>query len=129
MSVGVSELDQKHQKHQKLISIINELDSAMSQGKGKEVLHKVISGLIVYVKTHFETEERYLKEANYPEFASHQEEHIAFIKKISAFKNDYLAGKMCLSIEIMNFLSCWLIDHIKVKDKHYSPCLSKAGVR
>ena len=48
MSVRVAKIDQQHQK---LIAMINDLDDAMKQGKGKEVLGKVLSSLISYTAT------------------------------------------------------------------------------
>lgn len=62
-SVKVAEIDQQHKR---LIVMINELHDAMKQGKGKDALGKIINGLISYTATHFDTEERYFDQFEYP---------------------------------------------------------------
>ncbi len=42
-SVKVAEIDQQHQK---LVSMINDLNDAMKQGKGKDVLGKIVNELV-----------------------------------------------------------------------------------
>jgi len=56
LSVHVGEIDRQHQQ---LIKMINDLDDAMKQGKGKEVLGKIVKGLSDYTAYHFSTEERF----------------------------------------------------------------------
>ena len=53
LSDGVRELDAQHQR---LIQMINELNDAMLQGKGKDALSEVIAGLHQYARTHFASE-------------------------------------------------------------------------
>ena len=56
LSVGVVEIDRQHQK---LVTMINDLNDAMRAGKGKDALGKTIAELIAYAATHFKTEEKY----------------------------------------------------------------------
>lgn len=121
LSVGITEIDAQHKR---LIEIINNLDDAMKQGKGKDILHPTISQLINYTNTHFKTEETLMEAANYSDLATHKLAHRDFIKKIAKFRDDYLAGQLCLSIEIMKFLSDWLISHIQDSDLKYAPVLA-----
>ncbi|HOJ34293.1 MAG TPA: bacteriohemerythrin [Candidatus Hydrogenedentes bacterium] len=125
-SVNIAEIDRQHQK---LVALINELDDAMRQGKGKEVVSKVVSGLIAYTQTHFGTEERIFAQHGYPEADVHKKEHEDFVAKAAQFQADYNSGKIGLSIQIMNFLSNWLQHHIKVVDKKYGPFLNSKGVK
>lgn len=125
-SVSVAEIDQQHKQ---LVNLLNELNDAMRQGKGKDVLGKIISGLISYTATHFRTEERYFAQFNYPDTAKHKQEHAAFVEKVTAFKNGFDSGKLSLSIEVMSFLSDWLNSHIKGSDMKYSKFLNDKGVK
>jgi hemerythrin len=126
LSVNVAKIDQQHQK---LVLMINELHDAMKQGKGKEVLGKIVNGLISYTATHFKTEEDYFNQFGYPETDSHKKEHIAFVQKVSEFKDGFEKGKLSLSIEVMNFLSDWLQNHIKGTDKKYSQFFNGKGLK
>lgn len=125
LSVNVSEIDRQHQK---LIAMINDLDDAMRQGKGKTVLGKIVSGLISYTVTHFKTEENYFDRFGYAETEAHKKEHAAFVRKVSDFKSGFEQGKITLTIEIMNFLSDWLKNHIKGTDKKYSAFFNANGL-
>jgi hemerythrin len=125
-SVKVAEIDQQHQK---LVSMINELNDAMKQGKGKDALSKIINGLVSYTVTHFNTEEKYFARFGYPETDSHKKEHAAFVKKVSEFKDGFEKGKISLSIEVMNFLSDWLKNHINGTDKKYSQFFNEKGLK
>lgn len=119
-SVGVTEIDNQHKK---LIDMIINLNKALADGKGKEVLGKLIKDLIDYTKTHFTLEEKLLEKAKYPMFDSHKKEHIAFVKKIEQFQIDFEKGKTLLTVEIMNFLKDWLKNHIVGTDKKYESYL------
>jgi len=126
LSVGVAEIDRQHQQ---LIKMINELNDAMRQGKGKEVLGKIITGLANYTVTHFGTEEKYFAQYGYPEADSHKKAHADFTKKVTEFKSNFDQGRIGLSIEILDFLSDWLQKHIKVVDKKYGPFFNEKGLK
>lgn len=119
-SVGVTEIDNQHKK---LIDMLQNLNKALSEGKGKEVLSKLIKDLIDYTKTHFTLEEKYLEKAKYPMLDSHKKEHIAFVNKVLDFQKNFESGKTLLSIDIMNFLKDWLKNHIVGTDKKYESYL------
>jgi hemerythrin len=125
-SVKVDEIDRQHQK---LVSLINDLNDAMRQGKGKDILGKIINGLIGYAGTHFKTEEKYFAQFGYPETDSHKTEHADFTRKVSEFKNKFDKGTIGLSIEVLDFLSSWLQNHIKSVDKKYSAFFNEKGLK
>ena len=125
-SVNVADIDRQHQR---LIQMINELNDAMKQGKGKEALAKIINGLISYTRTHFTNEEKYFDQFGYPDTDSHKMEHAEFVKKVSEFKDGFDKGQTGVSIRVMNFLSDWLKNHIQVNDKKYGPFFNEKGLK
>jgi len=125
-SVNVAEIDQQHQK---LIALINELHDAMTQGKGEDILGKILNGLISYTGTHFKTEEKYFAQFGYPDTDSHKKEHHAYVQKVSDFKDGFENGELSLSIEVMTFLYDWWRNHIKETDKKYSQFFNEKGLR
>ncbi|ABA87768.1 hemerythrin family protein [Syntrophotalea carbinolica DSM 2380] len=126
LSVNIAEIDTQHQR---LISMINELNDAMLQGRGKDVLGKIIAGLVSYTATHFATEEKYFDRHGYPASNAHKQEHRDFTAKVSEFKQGFDEGRLGLSVSVMNFLGDWLRNHIKGSDMDYSPFLTGKGVR
>lgn len=126
LSVNVVEIDKQHQK---LVGMINDLDDAMRQGKGKDALGKILTGLAIYAGTHFQTEEKYFDQFAYPETNSHKQEHSDFTAKVCEFKDAFENRKITLPISVMNFLSDWLQHHIKGADKQYGPFFNEKGLK
>ena len=125
-SVNILEIDNQHKK---LVAMINELSEAMKARKGSEVMGKIISGLVDYTKTHFAAEEAYFAKYGYPETAAHKLEHTKFINQLNKFKQDFEAGKLSVTIDVLKFLSDWLVNHIKGTDQKYSKFLNDKGVK
>jgi hemerythrin len=124
--VGVAEIDGQHKK---LIDMINELNDAMRRGEGKDVVGKILNGLVSYAASHFRTEESYFVRFGYPEAAQHKQSHADFVAKVGDFKRDFVSGKLNVSVEVMSFLSNWLKGHIKGTDKKYTAFFHQNGLK
>jgi len=118
LSLDIDEIDQQHMK---FLDIVNDLLAAMKEKKSHKIQSEIIDKLISYAFYHFSKEERYLSKSNYPGTEQHKLEHEAFVDKIIKFKNDYDNKKITLSIEMIQFMNNWWINHIKVSDKKYLP--------
>jgi hemerythrin len=126
LSVHVDEMDQQHKK---LVALINELNDAMSVGKGKDVLEKIVDDLAAYTTVHFKAEERYFAQFRYPDTFNHRIEHLAFAKKVADFRDGFESGKLPLTVEVMKFLSEWLRKHIMGTDRKYSQFFNENGLK
>lgn len=126
LSVQVGPVDNQHKE---LIRLINDLNDAMLKGKSKEVTSKILDGLANYTVEHFGFEERNFAKFHYAGAAAHKSEHDAFVRKVTEFKTSYDAGKVCLSLDIMQFLKSWLIHHIQGTDRKYIPCFHEHGLK
>jgi hemerythrin len=122
---NIAEIDRQHQK---LVAMINALHDAMRQGKGKDIIRGIVSELIDYTETHFLTEENHFIRFGYSEAESHKKEHAAFIRKVTEFNDKLQNGSITLSIEIMNFLSDWLQNHIRGTDRKYFQFFKEKGL-
>ncbi len=125
LSVNIKSLDNQHKK---LIGVINELHDAMKEGQANNIISKVLLDLSNYAKIHFQSEEALFEKYNYPEKITHKKEHDAFAKKVEKYIDDYKNGKTNLSIEVINFLTHWLINHIQKSDRAYSDFLNNHGI-
>ncbi len=115
LSVGVDMIDGDHKR---LVAMVNELHDAVLQARGKEVLGKVLDGLISYTKTHFGREEVEMAKFKYPKAPDHLREHAALAKQVLDVQAKYKAGNTAvLSMEVMAFLRDWLLKHIQHSDK------------
>lgn len=124
-SVGIKAIDDQHAK---LVEYINELHDAMKAGKAKDAMGSIIRNLINYTSTHFTLEEKFMMEKRYPDYLAHKKEHDAFVKKVLEFQKSFEMGSTSVSIDIINFLRDWLLNHISVTDKKYGPFLNNAGI-
>jgi hemerythrin len=121
-SVGVAEIDTQH-KH--LVNLINQLHDAMRVGKGKDIMDKVLDELIAYTQTHFRHEERLMQTRGYSELAGHQAEHNKLTQQALDYQQQFRAGKIAMTLPLMNFLKDWLTTHILTVDHKYKSCLAQ----
>ncbi len=124
-SVSVKEIDSQHKK---LVDLINNLHEGMKHGKGKEILGGVLNELVNYTAYHFSFEEKLFDKYLYPETIHHKREHQKLVEKVKSFANDFNNGRTTVSVDVMNFLKDWLINHIQGTDKKYSSFLNNKGV-
>lgn len=125
-SVKIASIDEQHQK---LLGLINSLHQAMMARKGKDVLGAVLDNLIAYTQEHFAYEEQLFNQHEYPSRLSHVREHKELVKKVADFRADFEAGKLTVTMEVMQFLKDWLERHIQGTDKAYSAYLVRNGVK
>ncbi len=125
-SVKVALCDQQHKK---LFEIINQLADAMRTGQGKQAVVKTAGELLQYTHTHFQEEEALLEGAHYPQLAAHREQHRKFVSDVEALARQIREEGGASSIQVLNLLRDWLINHILKTDKAYSDFLNAAGVR
>ncbi len=114
ISVNVADIDTQHKK---LVNLINTLHEAMTQGKGKEILGKVLDELVDYTKTHFSFEEGKMQAAGYKQYLSHKLEHDRFTRQVMDLQKQYHDGKATITIDVLNFLKDWLVNHIQGVDR------------
>jgi hemerythrin-like metal-binding protein len=127
LSVGVASIDAQHKK---LVAMANGLYDAMKAGHGKEILNETLAGLINYTVTHFKYEEKLFAQTAYAKAAPHLKEHEDLTKQVLAIQEKMKAGvSFAQSMEVMEFLKNWLINHIMVSDKAYGPHLTAKGIK
>jgi hemerythrin len=123
MSVGIFSIDAQHKK---LVEMINTLHSALRQGKSAEVAGRIVTQMKAYAFSHFAHEEKCMIQTAYPGLAGHKKEHAAFVQQVE----DVTSGKVEMtSIELIEFLRKWLVQHIQGTDKKYGPHLKTKGVK
>jgi len=126
MSVGVKVLDEDHKK---LVAMINELHEGLKAGHGKDVLGKILDGLVSYTKFHFQREQQLFARTGYPEAEAHKKLHDDLTKQVLDVQAKFKSGAVtCLSLDVMEFLKNWLTNHIQGTDKKYGPHLNSKGI-
>jgi hemerythrin len=125
-SVKIEEMDKQHKK---LFGLINGLAEATTNAAtSQEVMGETLKGLIDYVKTHFDSEEKLLKKYDYSDYIEHRQAHINLTLNVVEFQQRYSNNSLSDAIELAGFLSKWLQGHIMGEDKRYGKYLNSKGI-
>lgn len=107
-------------QHRKLVDLINNLSHAYNNKHEREVLRETILKLVEYTKFHFSFEEKHMQQSNYLRLEDHSAMHKIFINEMISILNKLkVRNYENLTIDILEFLKKWLVEHILVQDKNY----------
>lgn len=122
--LGMPEIDAQHKV---LIDLINQVWVAVIKKPDREAALRILGELEKYTIAHFTAEEIFMREMDYDQFKEHKDSHEKFIARIAQEKTKILAGQ-AITLEILQFLKDWLINHILVSDKEYAHQYKKRSV-
>lgn len=109
--------------HKKLVVFINLLHKAMRLQKGRKEVGGILKDLAEYTVFHFGFEEELFKKYGYPEYENHRKIHEKLVAQVLGYQKDFTTGKATITMDLMDFLTQWLKDHILKTDKAYVPFL------
>ena len=124
-SVGVEAMDREHKQ---LVKLVDELDDAMREGKGREIMKKTFDGLVTYAATHFKSEENLMREHGFPGLEQHAEKHDAMTQQVLKLQREVRENRATITVKTMGFLTDWLTMHIQGTDKKYGEFLNSKGI-
>jgi hemerythrin len=116
LSIGVNEIDEQHKE---MIARVNELQTAVREGRGEAELGRIIDFAAEYVYFHFNAEEEVMKSSGYPAYDAHKTIHDSFVQDLVRIMKDFEASKNDgeLVIRVAKGLDKWIRDHIKQVDQ------------
>jgi hemerythrin len=115
--LGIDQFD-VHHKH--LVDLLNEVyELFLLKNEDDGNLIRILDSLADYVKYHFDLEESWMRQVDYPRQEEHVLEHKRFVFKLYEFNRQYQEDKVTLTLEIVSFLRRWLLDHILNADAKY----------
>lgn len=118
---GNNEVDEQHKK---LFEIGNQafilLKNPLIEDKYDKIVD-IIEELKAYTQYHFKSEEEYMMKIRYKGFFAHKLEHDDFIKKFDEIDYSRIdQGQKQYILEILDFISNWITNHILEKDLLHS---------
>lgn len=115
---GISVIDKEHRELFRIIGDVQQLISdEYMVDKYDEIIH-LIEELKDYTKFHFEDEEEYMKNINYPGLEAQKRAHDAFVGRLEELDLSQIDENQQETLEeLMRFLTEWLINHILNSDK------------
>jgi len=124
-AMGFEQIDSQHRK---IFNIINNLNAALKEQHGKDVIADTLNELVQYADYHFKYEEVMFAEFHYEGSVEHIAEHNAYCEKMARF---ILENKETntLPYRVLDFLIEWWTDHITGSDREYIQCFKEHGVK
>jgi len=114
--LGIDIIDQQHGIFFKLFDELNKLNQ---ENDPFDKLKDVIFELEKYTDLHFETEEAFLVQSNYPSLDLHLIQHQVFKRKIEEFKIAETYRNSVLIDQMIVFMRKWFLMHIAEVDRKY----------
>lgn len=119
LSVGIEEIDAQHKS---LVDIVNELDRAVTEHRGRDAMSEILNRLDEYTRIHFAVEESLMRIFGYDDYEEHKAVHDDLIDQLQHIRAEFEAGHGGVTFELMQVLKNWLVKHIQHSDKEYTDC-------
>ncbi len=114
-SVNNSKIDQEHKQ---LFDIAKEAFKTVDSKDRNKKIKSILVELYDYMKTHFNDEEKYMKEVNYPELENHKKIHKGIIGKLNSFVKELPNLKPeVFEKELAIIIDLTLVQHIIQEDR------------
>ncbi len=114
-AVGIPAIDNDHKN---LVARLNHFFGRAQAGASVEELNSILGNLVGQTAEHFSREEWMLERVDIPDLAAHIAEHRRLTEQLRHFHESYHASdkRRELTVDMADFLSRWLIDHIVGQD-------------
>jgi len=118
-------------QHKELVRLVNDMFNHVSGNDYAEYeyFNKIIQEAVLYIKTHFATEEKIMLATNFEGYADHKRKHDSFVLSVASHINDFRYGRRVTLFSFTKFLKDWVLTHIAVMDKQYFDYLKKIATR
>lgn len=103
--------------HRQLVTLVNQLHTATSEGQGQEIVDQVLQEALKYTLEHLRREENLMASINFPHLASHKENHQKFVERLNLLRAKYDSGSITVASQLSTVLRDWLSLHIRRDDK------------
>lgn len=125
LETGVNEIDEQHQL---LFRKADAVLEAVAAGQGAAEVRRTLQFLADYAALHFETEERYMRTAGFPDADAHAEIHQRINRRIMEVASEFHArgATPALVADVEALVRGWLTMHIAEKDRAVAEWLRRA---
>jgi hemerythrin len=107
--LGIPVIDNQHRE---LYQMLNELNLAMAEGRGKAVAADIMRRLPALIRDHFAEEEKALRQINSPAYRRRRIKHAEELSMVQFFLWGRSATDPSAVIELLYFLDTLLEGHI-----------------
>lgn len=122
--IGLPAIDSQHKR---LFQLIRELNEALDSGLRLVNVERLLAGLDQYKTRHFQLEEKYMQESNYPGLAEQQKSHAFFTNRFETLGKELSKTGITPDIiqTIKGELTDWLKTHVTGLDLEFGKYYQK----
>jgi len=127
LSCGIKMLDEQNKE---LINSVNDmfLHKTNSEEEERVYLSNILNKTVDYIKTHFTSEEKIMKAANFAGYAKHKHNHNRFAIDVFETIYDFCSGRRVSLHNYTRFLKDWILSHIAIMDKQNFEYIKRMSV-
>lgn len=125
LKVGNKLIDQDHFE---LVTLVNQLHQAVQDGKGTDILARILQALLTYTQEHFQREELLMEHIHYPDIEAHLNQHKKLLDQVLVLQDAFERGRAEVAAHTAELLRYWLTHHIMRTDKKLSLAIREYGL-
>ena len=118
MSVGIPEIDEDHKQ---FLLLINELNRSITEGRKQTEIKQRLKFIVDDAARHFQREEKFFQEMQFPDAASHALVHGQVLKALRRIQDSFIPyGLDAEWVDAGLFIKSILLSHIFTEDMKYA---------
>jgi len=130
--VDVHKIDEQHKA---LFTTAGKLYKLLLGHEDLIEIDNIFSSLVRQTLVHFRTEEEFMRRYHYPEYQHHKQLHDFLVQQIEDMRNSqqvlqslHFQQPWIERVEVADYLSGWLVNHIIDEDKKLGAFLRDSGL-
>jgi hemerythrin len=112
-SVGVASVDLEHRD---LITLINDLHDLTGEDAGTYAILTMLGEIFAQISAHFALEERWMREARYPQYGEHKDDHESLLDELRDIMDRVEDDGGYDSDALSKELGDWFTNHFRTHD-------------
>ena len=122
LKIGEKTIDAEHDLQMQLL---DSLTNALQKGGDFSPTRYVLEQFIEFSDMHFLSEQLVMRLNSYPGYEQHLEEHTRLMKKVREIREIIIRGEKVPSLETIQELRDWLLNHIATEDAAFGEFIRK----
>jgi hemerythrin len=124
LKIGDKTIDAEHDLQMQLL---DSLSKALEKGGEFSPVRYILEQFIEFSDMHFLSEQLVMRLHGYPGYEPHLEEHTRLMKKVREIRDLVFRGEATPSVQLIQELRDWLLNHIATEDVAFGEYLKKEG--
>ena len=112
-SVGNAVVDHEHRE---LIDLINSVHAGIRDGENRDRIAVGLGEIYAQIAAHFALEEKIMRDAGYPDFRPHKQDHESLLDQLADIIDSVEIGNALDEHGLASRLNRWFTEHFRTHD-------------